>query len=454
GLVGSNFNDTLIGDGGDNQLWGVDGNDTLDGGGGSDAIWGGAGDDVFIYSTGADAIRDFVAGVGGVDEIDLRAVAGITSLADVMARATQVGANTVIDFGGGNTLTLDNVNKNNLVSGDFLFATAPASGVDLTASGLVLNGTSVSFTINNIGANAAAGSTTGIYLSTDSAITSADTLVTSMATSGLAAGGSVNQGGTLTFPGNLTPGTYYLGVLADHNGQVGETNEANNASNTVAVILGNNSANTFAGTSAADTLIGLAGDDTIDGGAGNDVILGGDGTDRLDGGAGADSYDGGAGFDYARYMFASTGVTASLADAGANTGDATGDSYVAIEGLVGSNFNDTLIGDGGDNQLWGVDGNDTLDGGGGSDLMWGMAGDDTFVYSIGVDAIRDFTAGAGGVDEVDLRSWSSITSLADVMARATQVDANTVIDFGGGNTLTLDNVNKNNLVSSDFLFFT
>ena len=71
----------------------------------------------------------------------------------------------------------------------------------------------------------------------------------------------MTQGTTLSFPTNLAPGTYYLGVLADYNGQLGETNETNNVSNTVAVILGNDSANTFAGTSGADTLFGLAGDD-------------------------------------------------------------------------------------------------------------------------------------------------------------------------------------------------
>jgi Ca2+-binding RTX toxin-like protein len=112
----------LIGDGGDNQLWGADGNDTLDGRAGNDAIWGGAGDDTLVYSTGIDWMQDFTAGAGGVDEIDLRALSGITSLADVLARATQSGANTVIDFGGGNTLTLADVNRANLVSSDFLFS--------------------------------------------------------------------------------------------------------------------------------------------------------------------------------------------------------------------------------------------------------------------------------------------------------------------------------------------
>ena len=50
----------------------------------------------------------------------------------------------------------------------------------------------------------------------------------------------------------------------------------------------------------------------------------------------------GAGFDYAQYGESSIGLTVSLANPGDNTGNADGDTYAAVEGLVGTNFDDIL----------------------------------------------------------------------------------------------------------------
>ncbi|MBP1860823.1 calcium-binding protein [Rhizobium herbae] len=167
-----------------------------------------------------------------------------------------------------------------------------------------------------------------------------------------------------------------------------------------------------------DTAAGNGGNDTIFGGTGNDTITGGDGSDKLYGEAGADKLDGGAGTDTAYYGGATAGVTASLANAAINTGDAQGDTYVSIERLSGSSHADTLYGNGSANLLAGgsgndvlnaASGNDTINGGLGADDMWGGAGADTFDFNAltdttvalaGRDSIFDFS-GTGG-DRLDL----------------------------------------------------
>jgi uncharacterized delta-60 repeat protein len=150
---------------------------------------------------------------------------------------------------------------------------------DLIATNAILDHATISYTITNIGPAAAAASTTGIYLSTDSTITTSDTLIVTQATPALAGGVSDVEAASLLFPTDLAPGSYFVGVIADHNGQIAESGEANNASSGVPVVLGNDSANTLTGTTGNDTMLGLAGNDLLRGGPGNDTIDGGAGLD-------------------------------------------------------------------------------------------------------------------------------------------------------------------------------
>ena len=180
----------------------------------------------------------------------------------------------------------------------------------------------------------------------------------------------------------------------------------------VNIVRGGAGNDRMVGTSGADRLNGKGGDDRIDGkggddliwgGTGNDTLLGGDGNDTLRGGSGddlliggrgADKLYGGPGNDTASYQDATRGVSANLADAGANTGDAKGDTYSSIENLTGSDFNDRLTGHARANVLKGGKGDDILTGGRGGDTLYGGEGADIFVFT----ALADSTVRASGRD--------------------------------------------------------
>ncbi len=220
---------------------------------------------------------------------------------------------------------------------------APPSQPDLIVTNLALNDTTASYRINNVGTGAAAASTTGIYLSTDSTITSSDTLLNAGSTPSLAPGGSDNESVSVPFPGNLAAGTYYIGAIANYNGQVTESNAANNASSGTPVILGNDGDNTLTGTAGDDTILGLGGNDTLIGFGGNNV---------LDGGLGGDTVD---------YSAAPGAVSINFASGTASNGYGGTDTLLNIEVFKGTSFNDTFIGGPGNHVIDGSMGANTLD---------------------------------------------------------------------------------------------
>lgn len=253
---------------------------------------------------------------------------------------------------------------------------------------------------------------------------------------------------------------------------------------------GNDAANTIKGNDGNDTLRGGDGNDRLEGGAGQDTLQGQGGGDVLLGGTGVNTLDGGDGWDTADYRDATTALTFDL-NIQAQT---NGEMLVSIENLVGADLNDTfdgnsknnkLIGRKGDDDLEGHDGkdeliggagkdiltggngddklkggnsgdtmsggadNDTLIGGGGWDRMMGGSGDDTmtggmgrdsFVFDGGADVVTDFDA-ASDADklEIDNILWGETAKTkSQVLSYASVVSGDTVFDFGGGNTLTLE----------------
>ncbi len=173
-------------------------------------------------------------------------------------------------------------------------------------------------------------------------------------------------------------------------------------------LTGNTAANALYGAGGNDKINGGDRADSLDGGAGNDVLNGGSGADALRGQAGADKLNGGGGVDTAFYDGVTAGgVSVSLAVFGAqNTGGAGTDTLAGIENLSGSQFVDTLTGDGGNNLLQGNGGADTLRGSGGDDTLQGGDGSDSLYGGNGDDVLlglnhNDALNGGAGADHME-----------------------------------------------------
>jgi Ca2+-binding RTX toxin-like protein len=241
-------------------------------------------------------------------------------------------------YSGSTSQTLSSVDLTLLHALGYHIGSGTSSALpDLAISGLSLTGATVNFTLNDVGSASAATSVSGLYLSTHSTPTTSDTLLGTFSAPTLQAGGSQNESISLSLPTNLAAGTYYLGVIADATSTVAESNETNNLSTVVPVIVGNANANSITGTNAI--MFGLAGNDTIASGGGNNVMIGGAGNDTLIGGSGNDQFVFNAtseGLDQIYNFhagdhidFAAAGFGSHLAAGSANTGVLDPSHFVA-----------------------------------------------------------------------------------------------------------------------------
>jgi Ca2+-binding RTX toxin-like protein len=214
-------------------------------------------------------------------------------------------------------------------------------------------------------------------------------------------------------------------------------------------LAGDADVNLIWGGGGNETITGREGSDTLFGEAGNDTLLGGADSDTLIGGIGADTLGGGSQDDLVDYSASNAGVTVNLQTGLGTGGHAQGDVFVSIEDVTGSEFADVIIGK---NNVW----DNVFDGRGGNDTYTGGLGNDVFVFraASGADTVTDFSVAAlSNNDTVQLLGFgAAFDTFAEVIAAASQVGAHTVIDFGAGQTLTLQNVNLASLTSGDFLF--
>lgn len=399
-IYGSAFSDDLTGDNGDNVISGNEGDDLLNGldgddvllmGGGTTTANGGGGDDrVVIGSGGGQA-----TGGGGNDTLVLgnEAVSAIVDYSDREVKLVQETPVAVWADGGteatrGGLTAQDVLEANPYWSNDVGDRTREVPGEEASNGEQYL----ISIETEEVEAD--------VSFSGFEAI-EGGTMLTRLLPSLNADffDGTVGTQDVLDF-GHIAGGvTYDLATqVATDAKLVGDTFIG------IDQLWGSNSDDTLYGAKRADVLRGRNEDDLLAGRGGNDTILGQFGNDTLYGGTGADSITGGQGNDF----------------------------------IGGGEGADDLKGNDGNDTLYGVNGQDTLAGGDGNDILFGGNGADTFVYLDGGDAdtISDLESkDTILVNRALMDGNGDISDLVDTYGQ--QVGRNVVMDFGGGDILTI-----------------
>lgn len=418
--TGSAFADELKGDDLNNRLQGGGGDDRLEGGLGRDTLTGGTGNDTFVYDImdGEDTITDFLS----TDILNLTGFFAGTTNADVLAMASQIGSDVVFNFDASNSLTLENATLSDIVN--LTIETGPTA--QPTEGDDVLTGDATVNVINGLGGNDRIYGYAGNDQLTGG--TGNDLII------GGAGADIINGGLDIDTASYVTSSQAVIINLSTNVASGGDA--AGDTLNDIENLVGTDFNDRLTGDDNRNILTGGDGDDILNGLTGDDVLRGGAGADRLNGGDGADAAD---------YSQSNAAVTIDLEANSASGGDADGDEFISIENIYGSDFGDNLTGSGSDNLLRGGDGDDSLIGGLGNDTLSGGAGADEFVFSLtdGADLVTDFTA----ADSLKFSGLITGTTIAQVMATASQIGSNVVFDFGAGNKVTLRDVTLSDLVN-------
>ena len=206
--------------------------------------------------------------------------------------------------------------------------------------------------------------------------------------------------------------------------------------NTSLAGIGDPQDNTIIGTDRDDELYGFGGNDTLDGGGGDDTLFGGLGDDALNGGDGLDRLD---------FQNITTSVAVDFAS-GTATGVANGtDQLTSIEGVTGSDFDDTLTGSD-RTDIW-----EEFRGGLGNDIIDGAGGNDFISYSNSSSAINlnlstGVVTGGAGTDQLTSIEGVTGSDFDDTLIGSDRTDVWEEFQGGLGND-TINGAGGNDLVS-------
>ncbi|MER9908579.1 type I secretion C-terminal target domain-containing protein, partial [Mesorhizobium sp. M0052] len=133
-------------------------------------------------------------------------------------------------------------------------------------------------------------------------------------------------------------------------------------------------------------------------------------------------------------LLSSGSATADHSSSGSLVTETAG---AGVDNIIGSNFGDSLTGNGSANVLAGLDGNDTLNGAGGNDLLIGGSGDDTLNGGDGNDILvggagKDTMTGGIGADTFVIGAGDSTPVIGGAGNAGTISGYDIITDFVAG----------------------
>lgn len=428
-IVGSHYDDNLVGDASDNRFTGGDGRDVIDGRGGQDtAVFSDAAGPVVVT---LDRARPVTVTINGVAADTLRNIENVVggfaadSLTGDGADNTLYGemGNDVLSGAGGNDRLYGDMGADHLTGGEgadvFVYRDVEDSGIiprtrdtildfssvqedriDLSAI-MVPDASGVSQSLIFHGTEARPG---GVWYVPDSLGMTVNADINGDTSPDF----SIRLAHVRTLSGKdfiLEPRVTRSEGIEDAvynmtwaNGPVVMTLDAQNPSPV------------FMDGVRISEITGFNG---LAGGAFDDHLTGNDFNNKFRSSGGRDVVDGRGGRDSMDYSAEKKSVVITLADVGDTIVRVDGvdkDTLRNIEAIIAGSGNDELTGNAGDNVLLGMGGNDTLFGGAGNDVLYGGDGDDLLEGGAG----NDFLGGGDGTDTAD---YSGYTNSLDVALR-------------------------------------